>query len=223
MNSTATTQHRGGPPLSEFPKALGDGATVLLCASDPTDSALSLRCLSRFQDAADSVVIVSTKEGRAETVDVYTSLGESTDRSSIGIVDMVSREQSISAPYEEVPSVFTPSEGDLERLLLALSELTGSTGSTRGDRHLVVRSLSPILSEVSTGQVMDVVERSSDFRTENGLSIFGLDYTAHDMTTITTIANAVDFVLWVTKRADGDFDMDLRSVGTGFGQLSVNE
>lgn len=222
MDTASDSQHQAGPPPSEFPKALANGATVLLCAPDPTDFALSLRCLSRFGDASDSAIIVSTKEGRAETIETYTSLGESTNQLSINIVDMVSKKQSISATYEEVPSVFTPSEGDVERLILALSELTGPTTPSDGDRHLVVRSLSPMLAEVSVEKVIDIIERISGLRTETGLAIFGLDYTAHATETVRRVANEVDYVLWVTEQADGNFDMDLQPTRTGFSHLSVD-
>lgn len=202
-----------------FPEALTDGATVLLCGFDPTEYALGLRCLAQFGTAGDSAIVVTTIQGVSETSDTYSSLLGRDAGPSIGVVDMVSEGQSISAAYGEVPTVYTPSQGDTERLVIALSDLTGKIAA--GDnRHLVVRSLSPMLRAASRANVSDVVERISGLRTADGLAVFGLDYTKHDEETVTAIAETADRVLWMTHQSDGDFEMDLRSTRVDFGQLT---
>jgi hypothetical protein len=203
----------------KFPDAVTDGATVLLCGFDPTEFALGLRCLGQFGSADDSAIVVTTKQGVSETSETYSSLTGSTPGASIGVVDMVSEGQSISAAYGEVPTVYTPSQGDTERLVIALSDLTGKIAAG-GNRHLVVRSLSPMLSATSTANVSDVVERISGLRTADGLAVFGLDYMAHDEATVAAIAETADRVLWITEQSDGDIEMDLRSTRADFGQFT---
>lgn len=209
-----------GPPATAFPDALSDGTTVLLCGFDPTEYALTLRCLERFGGDADEAAVVTMKRGVEATIETYSSLDVSPSHPSIGIVDMVSEGQSISATYEAVPTVFTPSEGDTERLVLALSELTGrSVGAN--DQHLAVRSLSPMLTAAATTRVTDVAERISGLRTTNGMALFGLNYTVHDRDTVQSVSNVADRVLWVSRQADGSFAMELRSTRTGHGQFTV--
>ncbi|SEO47667.1 hypothetical protein SAMN05216388_101322 [Halorientalis persicus] len=202
-----------------FPEALTDGATVLLCGFDPTEYALGLRCLAQFGSTDDSAIVVTTNQGVSETSDTFSSLTGSAQGASIGVVDMVSEGQSISAAYGEVPTVYTPSQGDTERLVIGLSDLTTKIPAG-GNRHLVVRSLSPMLSATSRANVSDVVERISGLRTPDGLAVFGLDYTAHDEETVTAIAETADRVLWITEQPDGGFEMDLRSTRADFGQLT---
>ena len=220
MDSTPESRSdQEGLEALTFPEALTDGATVLLCGFDPTEYALGLRCLKQFGSAGDSAIVVTTNQGVSETTDTYSSLIGSESGPSIGVVDMVSEGQSVTAAYGEVPTVYTPSQGDTERLVIALSDLTGKIAAG-GNRHLVVRSLSPMLTATSTANVSDVIERISGLRTTGGLAVFGLDYTAHDEETVTAIAQTADRVLWITEQSDGGFEMDLRSTWADFGQLT---
>lgn len=205
-------------PEDAIPEAVRDGATVALCGFDPTELGLGLHCLHRVGSAADSAVVVATVHGVEPTVEAYTSLSNSDRNPAIGVVDMVSEGQSISAMYGEVPTVFTPSEGDTERLVLALSELTEGLGFD-GERHLIVRSLSPMLGQASTDRVTDVVERISGLRTEDGVALFGLNYTSHDTDTVQRIASAADRVLWVSRDSSGDVELDLRSTRADFDSI----
>lgn len=202
-------------PNDAFPDGMRDGATVVLCGFDPTELGLGLHCLHRVGSAEDNAVVVTTVHGVEPTVESYGSLGDPEGNPALSVVDMVSEGQSISATYSEVPTVFTPSEGDTERLVLALSELTDGV-APNGQRHLVVRSLSPMLEQASTDRVVDVVKRISGLRTDDGVALFGLDYTSHDEDAVQRIASAADRVLWVTKDSSGDVELDLRLTRADF-------
>ncbi|MEF8841281.1 MAG: hypothetical protein V5A62_06590 [Haloarculaceae archaeon] len=185
--------------VDPLPEGLGDGSTVLVAvAGDPSRYAVSLRVLVAQGTTGDTGLVVTTTESADRTIAVYTSLESETEWPSIGIVDTTSEQQFLSALYGETPVVFTPSPGDLERLVLALSDLCDNTMPTSGARHLLVRSLTPILDTSPTSRVGAVIERISGLRSESGLCLLGIDYTAHDQETMTAIADLVDGVLWVT-------------------------
>lgn len=217
MRSDLTVDYESPESTPEvFPDAIADGSTLVCCGFDPTKHALGLRALRRFGAAGDSAVVVTTERGVEATVADYTELDDG-GSPAISVVDMVSEGQSIEATYGDVPTIFTPSVGDTERLVIALSELTSPT-PIETDRHLLVRSLSPILETAAADQVGDVVERISGLRTQGGLALFGLDYTRHSERTVTQIASSVDRVLWVSRGADGAFSADLRSTRAIRGQ-----
>lgn len=91
-----------------------------------------------------------------------------------------------------------PGAGDLERIVLALSELTDDPFVTEGDRHLLVDSLTPILQAATTTSVCRMIERITGIRSEDGHWLFGLDYTAHSTETMVVVTDHVDGILWVT-------------------------
>lgn len=185
--------------IDPLPEALSGGSTVLVAyAGAPSDVAVSLRILASEGTAEDTALIVTTTESADRTIEVYTDLGTKSGRPSIGIVDTTSEHPSVSALYEEIPVVFTPSSRDLERLVMALSELSDMTLPGGGTRHLVFRSLTPILETSSPELVSTVLERITGLRSETGLGLFGIDYTAHDEETMEAMVDLVDGVLWVT-------------------------
>lgn len=197
--------------IGELPEAIADGATVLIAGTiDPTEYALCLRTLCHYSDADDNALVVTTTEGARQTIDQYRQVCPQTDPPNLRLVDMASQ-QYISAVYEDIPTVSIPSPGDLERLMLALSDITAANSESVGRRHLVVRSLTPILDTTPVSRVTTVLERISGIRTATGLGIFGLDYTAHDEATMEELTSCVDGVIWVTKHPDGRLEFELRS------------
>lgn len=185
--------------VDPLPGSLSGGTTVLVAsAGDPARYAVTLRVLRARGTDADTAFVITTTESADRTIGTYEEIGSGADRPSLGLVDTTSEQQSVSALYGETPIVFTPSPGDLERLVLALSDLSENTSSSNGARHLVVRSLTPILSTAPTARVRTVLERITGLRSETGLGLIGLDYTAHDEETIRALADLVDGVLWVT-------------------------
>lgn len=199
----------GAWDVESLPGRVADDATVLVATQgDPSRFAIGLRLLDTFGTGADSAFVVTTTRSNETTVDVYEAVSDDSDRPALGMVDTSSEQQSISALYDEVPVVFTPSSSDIEHLVLALSELTEKVPSPDGERHLLVRSLSPILTATSTDRVCTVLDRIAGIRSEEGISLLGIDYTAHDEETIQTIADHADGILWVERAGVGELTVE---------------
>lgn len=201
MTDTTESTTDGQPvEFDTVPGGLSVGSTVLIaCAGDPTRDALSLQLLCEFVDADDSALVVTTTESADETIERYEHICPASDHPVLGVVDTVSEHQSVTAMYEETPVVFTPSASDLERLVIALSDLSGNAPPSSGARHLLIRSLTPILRAASTARVCTVLERITGLRSDDGLCLLGIDYTAHDEETMAAVAEHIDGVLWVTR------------------------
>ncbi|WP_254820813.1 DUF7504 family protein [Haloglomus halophilum] len=187
--------------IDTLPERVEDGATVLVAtAGDPSRLGVCLELLYQRGTAADSALVVTTVESAEATHDRYGRLAAGRAGPALRIVDTVSEGQSVSALYGETPVVFTPNVGDLERLVIALSDLAGEATPSDGARHLVIRSLTPMLDAVPADRVCTVLERIVELRTGGGLCLLGIDYTAHDEETMRTIAAETDGVLWATEQ-----------------------
>lgn len=185
--------------IDDIPAGLSPGSTVLVAsAGDPTRIAVGLQLLCQFGQPDDVAFVVTTTESADRTLETYDRCCSEVDQPALRLVDTNSTRHSVSAIYDETPVVFTPSPGDLERLLLGLSELFETHPHASERRHLLVRSLTPILDSSSTERVSAVLERITGLRSETGLSLLGLDYTAHGKETMAALAERVDGVLWVT-------------------------
>lgn len=192
-----------------FPETLtGDRTLLVACPGPPRRYALGLQALTTGADAADTAIIVTTTETATRTIETFETLAADAPQPTLKFVDASSPDQSLNAVYDETPVIFTPSPGDLERLTIALTDLTDRNRSGDGDRHLVVRSLTPILETTPTERVETVLERITGLRTSNGLCLLGIDYTAHDEDTLQRISEHTDGILWVTRSADGDLELD---------------
>jgi hypothetical protein len=194
------------PPLriDTLPERIGDGATILVAtAGAPSRLGVPLDLLYQRGTAADSALVVTTVESAETTLERYSGLAAGRAGPALRIVDTGSKGQSVSALYGETPVVFTPAVGDLERLVIALSDLAGEATPSEGARNLVVRSLTPMLHAVPVDRLCTVLERIVDLRTGGGLCLLGIDYTAHDEETMRTVAAQADGVLWVTESKRG--------------------
>lgn len=197
--------------IDAFPNGITPGSTVLIAgAIDPATFALGLRSIQQYGQADDAALVVTTTESADRTIDTYETVCEDSARRSLGLVDTTSERQYVDALYDETPVVFVPSPGDLERLVLALSDLLGNRLPSNGTRHLVVRSLTPILENAPISRVSSVLERITGIRTGNGLTVFGVDYTAHDEETMTALMDLVDGVVWVTQTTEGELEFEFR-------------
>lgn len=195
--------------VDPLPNRLHDGSTVLVATpKNPSQSAVCLHILCAQGTAKDSADVVTTTESAEETIEIYQTLKQRTGGPSIGIVDTVSKHQSLLALYDETHVVFTPSPGDLERLTVALSDLADSLPVTTGAHHLVIRSLTPILNSSSPARVSAVLDQILASRSEPGLSLFGIDYTAHDEEKMAAMAGLVDGLLWVTQPSSNRLAFD---------------
>lgn len=198
---------RPDPPTDQepFPERFGTGETVLVAtAGDPSVPAVDIRVLCQYGDVADRVLIVTTTRSATQTVETVDHFCSETARPALGFVETTSNQPSVSAIYDDVPVILTPSPGDLERLVVALTELCRDDPPAHGDRHLIVRSLTPLLEAAPVDRVCRVLERISGLRTSGGLCLWGIDYTAHDETTMAAVVEGVDSVLWVTQDGPND-------------------
>lgn len=206
-SSTARTELR----VDDLPGRLSGGSTVLVAGTgDPSQYAAGLHLLSRYGASADTAVAVTTTESVDRTVETYDRLGSDADRPQLGVVDTTSEQQSVSALYDETPVVFTPAPGDVERLVVALSELTEKTAPASGERHLVVRSLTPVLDAAPTPLVCRVLDRITGIRSDDGLCLLGLDRSAHDDETMAAVAGQADGVLRMTRTGPDRLEFEHR-------------
>lgn len=206
---TGSTNRSRRDTAVSFPDAIGDGATVLVVVdTNPTAYALGLRALCQYGGADDSALVVTTTESADRTAAVYDDI-RSNDCPSICLVDTVSEQQNVTALYDDPPTVFTPSAADIERIVIALSELTEEkTPAT--SRHLVLRSLTPLLEHSSTNRVCNLLQRISGLRTGTGIGYIGLEYSEHDEGTIAAVAQHVNGILWVTEDSNCTLDFEFQ-------------
>lgn len=196
----------------ELPSTLANGATILVVGPfDPSEHALSLRIVGEYGTADDTALVVTTRASAEETIDTWEEVAPAGARPAIGIVDTTSEEPTVTSTFGDVPTIFTPSSGDVERIVMALSELSGVAPPRQGSRHLVFRSLTPILEEAATEQVCRVLERVGGLRTGHGLGLFGVDVSAHDRETLTALADTVDGVIWIDRTSDGGFESEFHA------------
>lgn len=211
MNGSDEAFDQDTVQIDDFPTGIGSGTTILIAGTvDPTTHALGLRALHQFSDPEDAAVLVTTTESADRTLATYDAMQTDSEQQSLGIVDTTSEQQYITALYDETPVVFVPSPGDLERLVLALSDIEGNRLQSGGTRHLVFRSLTPVLQNAPVRRVRSMLDRISGLRTGNGLTVLGVDYTAHDEETMTALTDAVDGVLWVTLTAGDQLEFEFQ-------------
>lgn len=202
--------------ISDVAEAIAPHSTLLVAGTvDPTEHAIGLHLLSHAGSPDDTAIVVTTTEGRDEVV-AHTREYESGDVTenatpSFAVVDTVSEEQYLTAPYEDVPTVYMPSADDLERVVIALSDLTGTVVPSTGTRHFVIRSLTPMVEGATTERVCRLLERVKGLRVGEGLGIFGVDFTAHDEETMNELTSVVDHLLWVSEDSDGQLQFELRN------------
>ncbi|WP_225335948.1 DUF7504 family protein [Halomicrobium urmianum] len=189
--------------VDSFPSALSGGSTVLIAGSvEPATYAVGLRALCHSGDADDTAFVVTTTESADETVATYDTVCDRSEAPSLGLVDTTSEQRNVTALYEEEPVVFVNGSSDLERIVIGLSDLSGTRSPSHGARHLLVRSLTPVLEAVSVDDVSTVLKRISGLRTDDGLTLIGVDYTAHSKDTIDALAERVDGILWTSMPSE---------------------
>lgn len=195
--------------VESFPDEVSAGSTVLIAsADDPTRYALDLHALCEFGGADDTALIVTTTEGVIETLERYEELCPESNRPSLGFVDTTGTKPSAPALYRDASTVFIPSPGDLERLVIGLSDVSENTPPADAARHLIIRSLTPILDVTPTDHVCTVLDRVIGLRSKAGLCVLGIDFTAHDEETMRAVAEQVDGILWVSEPSAETLDLE---------------
>lgn len=197
--------------MDTFPDDLSRGAAVLVaCAGDPARYAVDLQVLCEYGDAADTAFVVTTTRSVDTTLETYGRLRPKEGRPALRLVDTTARHPSVSEIYGDASTIAIPSPGDLERMVIALSDLSEASPPSDGARHLVIRSLTPILEETPVERVRTVLERVTGLRAGSGLCLLGIDYTAHDSGTIDSLARQVDGILWVTEAGSDRLEFQYR-------------
>jgi hypothetical protein len=143
-------------------------------------------------------------------------IGRGTDQfdPSVGspdVVDALSSDLSVAALCTDAPTVYVPSPTDIERLAVVIDELTADSPPAGGRRHLVVRSLTPILETVAPETVARSIDCSTDACPPTGLCL-GYRYTAHGDAALDSLVPHVDGILWVERSTSGEitFEFDHR-------------
>lgn len=210
-NSSAD-RDRAGWRMDTFPDDLSEGGSVLVAsAGDPTRYAVDLHALCECGSGDDTAFVVTTTRSADTTLETYGRACPDGIRPRLRLVDTTARQPSVPSLYGEAATVFIPSPGDLERLVIALSDLSEATPPSDGARHLVMRSLTPILQEAPVDRVCTVLERVTGLRASAGVCLLGIDYTAHDEATLRSLAEQVDGILWVAESGETALEFDYLS------------
>lgn len=187
---------------SQFPAIFETGATVLVAtAGSPADYDIDLEALATFGTGLDTAIVVTTATPATETIEAFAARTGVSERPALKLVDATGTRPAYGAPYDEIPILSTTGPDDLERLLVALADLTESSVRSPARRHLVVRSLSPLLEANPVKRITTVLERIRAYRSSSGLCLFGFDYTNHDESTLATLSDHVDGILWIRELA----------------------
>jgi len=210
--SSSVPSLQDGWQRDTFPDAFSEGATVLIAsAGNPVRYDVDLHALCKYGDRTDQALIVTTTESASATLETYERHCADTGNPAPSFVDTTATQPSVESLYGNTPVIYIPSPGDIERLVLALSDLSENQPVTNGNRHLLIRSLTPIITSTSTERVCSILDRITGLRTKRGLSLLGLDYTAHDDEAVTALARQVDGVLWVTESSPNRLEFEYRS------------
>ncbi|WP_449405044.1 RAD55 family ATPase [Halegenticoccus soli] len=197
--------------VTELLSTVTPGSTLLVTGPfDLTGSGLCLRLLCQYGTSAESALIVTTQESAETAIDRYSSLSAADDSPSIGLIDTTSP-QYVRAVYGDSPVMFIPSSSDLERLALGLSELTHLEALRATPRHLAICSLDPLLATTPTPRVKRFLERLSALRANGGIALYGVDFAAHDSSTLSDISHIADAVVWVSRTSTGALKFELES------------
>lgn len=188
-------------PLAD-PSMLGlppDSTILITSPGSPARHGIGLRTLCQNGRSDDTALVVTTLTGSDEILHAYDGLCNEASRPSLRLVDTTADYPSGRRSYKERPVVFVPGAGDIERIVVALSDLTDARSKAGSTRHLVVDSLTPVLQTAPTGSVCRMIERVAGIRAGGGYCLFGLDYTAHSAETMAAVTDHVDGILWVTQ------------------------
>lgn len=213
MNDTvASARNHEALQVDAFPEGLMPGSTILLAGDvDPALYAVGLRALCHYGHSDDSALVVTTIESADQTLTSYNTVCSESDQPLLSFADATSTHQYINNIYGEPPTVQIPSPGDLERLMVALSDLAQNSSAQSKTRHLLVRSLTPVLESAPPTRVWTVLEQIRGLQTETGLSFLGVDAAAHSEGTMIELTDRVDGVLWITRTSGNHIKFELRA------------
>lgn len=209
VRNSSASQDQAAWQMDTFPDELSEGGSVLVAsAGDPTRYAVGLHALYEYGTDEDTGFVVTTTRSADTTLETYGRVCHDGTRPRLRLVDTTARQPSVPSLYGEAATMFIPSPGDLERLVIALSDLSEGTPPSEGARHLVMRSLTPILQEAPVDRVCTVLDRVMGLRANAGVCLLGIDYTAHDEATLRSLAEQVDGILWIAESGEDTLEFD---------------
>lgn len=195
----------GSPRLdtSALPATIAPGSLLLVTgAVEPAERGLPLQVFQRYATPRDVGIVVTTTASAEETIEAYAPASDEDARPSISIVDTVSRGQNLTAFHRDVPTVFTPGPPDPARVSVAIANLTAQSPSAAA-RHLVVRSLTPFFEADPSAPVVHRLERTFGRRSDEGLVVLGVDFTAIDGPTMEALTGLADGVVRLATSETG--------------------
>lgn len=207
------TQQFGDP--TRVP-ALEAGQTLLVAESgDLGGHDVDLRLLAERSDSSEGTAFVATKTDSERLLERYESLETGDASDVLGVVDAVSHDQNLPAPYRETPRSYVAGPHELARIALALARLTNVSVRENRRRHLVAESLTPLLEASDPRAVCRFVRQTLRNSTlVDGFSILTVDFTAHDQRIVNRVRDLADLVLWVEESPDGALTFDVEKVAS---------
>lgn len=195
-----------------IPDTISDDSTICIAKPAPlTEYALPLRITDRYAADNDCRIIVTSSVSAEETIRQQESLTRAA-ASRIGVVDTTADEY-LESLYREHPTISIPRPGELSQLAIAVWDLHEALSTSCSKTHVILRSLTPILDTEPLERVTNVLEQLiSQQRSRSGLTVFSIEYTEHDETTMAALEDLADGIIWVEQTGDRNLRFDYRRV-----------
>lgn len=191
-----------------LPKTIRSRSVVCIAKPAPlTEYALPLRITNRYADPDDCRIILTPSVEAGETIRQQDAISPMDD-TRLGILDTAS-DKYRDALYQPTPVVYRPHPGELAQITLALWELETALSPSCPKTHLLVRSLTPILTADSRERVINVLKQLIKRQQSNSsLTVFSVQYTDHSESAMTALTALADGVVWVERGSNGTLRFD---------------
>ncbi|RQH00080.1 hypothetical protein EA472_12790 [Natrarchaeobius oligotrophus] len=196
--------------LDTLPRSIPDGSVICVARSSPlTDNALPLRITERYAAPDDCRIIVTTATDADETIAQQNAITP-TGEHRVGVIDTTADDH-VESLYQEHPTISLARTGELTQITLALWDLEEALSTSCSTPHVIVRSLTPTLEQAGLERLTNVLESVIEHqRAAGSLTVFGIEYTAHDERTMAALETLVDGIVWVERTGQGDLELEYR-------------
>lgn len=190
--------------LDRLQESLVNDTVTIVAGTDRDElSHVGMGLLVRNADIVDGAILLTTTMDAETSIDECASVGDSR-KPDIAVIDTTSTGQSIPSVYSAIPTVFTPSPGDIERTSMALSDLGSRLEGDRRPVHLLVDSLSDIVDGVGVESSLSVLRQASVPSDDiSGFTVATLAYNEHSKATVDDVTEFADSVVWVETTDEG--------------------
>lgn len=198
----------GSVDLEAIPRSVPNGSVICVAGPSPlTDYALPLRITDRYTATDDCRIIVTTATGADETIAQQNAITPAGGH-RVGVIDTTADEH-VASLYQEHPTISLARTGELTQITLALWDLEEALSTACSTPHVIVRSLTPILEQAGLERVTNVLESVIEHqRAAGSLTVFGIEYTAHDERTMAALERLADGIVWVERTGQGDLELE---------------